>query len=238
MRKDVSSANPAARHVAAAGVARQPRGSGVQLHKVGLLFTAKQSFSTWEELGTELFSFADSSTWWIADWLVYGEFVFHDRYEEAIRRTSLSYQTLRNYSWVARRFPLSRRHQGLSFSHHLEVVALEQPEQDYWLGKASELGWSRNKLRREVRGSLLMRQGEPAQLEAGSDDAANDADRTATSPTSTLALLDTTSTSEARPLNLRFSAEDLESLERAARRDGESIETWAAKIVRRAIACS
>lgn len=238
MGKVVSSANQAARHTAAANVARRPRGSGVQLHKSGLLFTTKQSFSTWEGLGTELFSFADSSTWWIADWLVYGESVFHDRYEEAIRRTSLSYQTLRNYSWVARAFSLSRRYQALSFSHHLEVVALEQPEQDYWLRKAEELGWSRNKLRREVRSSLLMRPGDLTPSDADSDDEASGIDRTAAGSTSTPVLLDTTSAPEARPLKLQFSAEDLEGLERAARRDGEPIETWAAKIVRRAIACS
>ncbi|MFJ9634688.1 LmbU family transcriptional regulator [Streptomyces sp. NPDC101175] len=235
MRKAVSSAIQPARHVAAAGVARQPQGSGVQLHKSGLLFTAKQSFRTWEELGTELFSLAESSTWWIADWLLYGESVFHDRYEEAIRRTSLSYQTLRNYSWVARAFPLSRRNQSLSFSHHLEVAALEQPEQDYWLRKAEELGWSRNKLRREVRSSLLMRQSKLTQSDAGSNDEASGIDRLAAGSTSTPALLDSTSLPEARPLKLQFSAEDLAGLERAANRDGEPIDTWVTKVVRHAI---
>ncbi|MEU0104457.1 LmbU family transcriptional regulator [Streptomyces sp. NPDC006251] len=203
-----------------------------------MLFTAKQSFRTWEELGTELFSFADSSTWWIADWLVYGESVFQDRYEEAIKRTSLSYQTLRNYSWVARAFPLSRRRQGLSFSHHLEVVALEEPEQDYWLRKAEELGWSRNKLRREVRSSLLMRQSELTQSGAGGDEESSAVARTAAGSTSTLLRRDATSTAEARSLILQFSADELAGMGRAARRDSESVEAWVAKVVRRAIDCS
>ncbi|AXE89479.1 hypothetical protein C1703_31120 [Streptomyces sp. Go-475] len=237
MRKTVSPAGRSARHMAA-GAARQPRGSGVQLYKSGLLFTAKQSFRTWEELGTELFSFADSSTWWIADWLVYGESVFQDRYEEAIKRTSLSYQTLRNYSWVARAFPLSRRRQGLSFSHHLEVVALEEPEQDYWLRKAEELGWSRNKLRREVRSSLLMRQSELTQSGAGGDEESGAVARTAAGSTSTLLRRDATSTAEARSLILQFSADELAGMGRAARRDSESVEAWVAKVVRRAIDCS
>ncbi|MER7404535.1 LmbU family transcriptional regulator [Streptomyces sp. NPDC000070] len=237
MRKTVSLVGQTAPH-RAAGAARQPRGSGVQLHKSGLLFTAKQSFSTWEELGTELFSFADSSTWWIADWLVYGESVFHDRYEEAIKRTSLSYQTLRNYSWVARAFPLSRRRQGLSFSHHLEVVALEEPEQDYWLRKANELGWSRNKLRREIRSSLLMRQSELTQSGAGCNEESSGVARTAAGATSTLLQRDATSTAEARSLIIRFSADELAGMGRAARRDSESVEAWVAKIVRRAIDCS
>ncbi|MFF7788595.1 LmbU family transcriptional regulator [Streptomyces sp. NPDC007991] len=237
MRKTVSLVGQTARHMAA-GAARPPQGSGVQLHKSGLLFTAKQSFSTWEQLGTELFSFADSSTWWIADWLVYGESVFHDRYEEAIKRTSLSYQTLRNYSWVARAFPLSRRHQGLSFSHHLEVVALEEPEQDYWLRKAQELGWSRNKLRREIRSSLLMRQSELTPSGAGSNEESSGTARTAAGSTSTLLLRDATSTAEARSLILHFSADELAGMGRAARRDSESVEAWVAKILRRAIDCS
>ncbi|MEU0452290.1 LmbU family transcriptional regulator [Streptomyces sp. NPDC006129] len=203
-----------------------------------MLFTAKQSFRTWEELGTELFSFADSSTWWIADWLVYGESVFQDRYEEAIKRTSLSYQTLRNYSWVARAFPLSRRRQGLSFSHHLEVVALEEPEQDYWLRKAEELGWSRNKLRREVRSSLLMRQSELTQSGAGGDEESSAVARTAAGSTSMLLRRDATSTAEARSLILQFSADELAGMGRAARRDSESVEAWVAKVVRRAIDCS
>lgn len=237
MRKTVSLAGQTVRH-RAAGAARPPRGSGVQLHKAGLLFTAKQSFSTWEELGTELFSFADSSTWWIADWLVYGESVFHDRYEEAIKRTSLSYQTLRNYSWVARAFPLSRRRPGLSFSHHLEVVALDEPEQDYWLRKAKELDWSRNKLRREIRESLLIRQGELTPSGTGHDEKSSVATRTAVGSGSTLLLREATSTAEARSLILQFSADELAGMGRAARRDSESVEAWVAKIVRRAIDCS
>jgi hypothetical protein len=72
-------------------------------------------------------------------------------------QTSLDYQTLRNYAWVARRFNLSRRRDALSFAHHAEVAALPDPEQDYWLRKAESESWSRNKLRREVRESLRER---------------------------------------------------------------------------------
>jgi hypothetical protein len=110
-------------------------------------------------MGEQLFAVADSSTWWIADWLVFGESAFLDRYEEAIRKTQLNYQTLRNYAWVARRFDMSRRHGELTFGHHAEVAALDRPEQDYWLHKAVEYGWSRNRLRSEVRGSWRERQG-------------------------------------------------------------------------------
>jgi hypothetical protein len=130
----------------------------IALAKSGLVVSGSISFARWEEAGQRLISFAESSAWWIADWLVYGENSFHDRYREAIQRTSLSYQTLRNYAWVARRFELERRRDVLSFGHHAEVAVLESAEQDYWLRRAVELGWSRNQLRNNVRSSLRERQ--------------------------------------------------------------------------------
>jgi hypothetical protein len=222
-------------HVGAVSNTRRSLGLGVQLHKSGLLFTSKPSLGMWEKVGANLFSFADSSTWWIADWLVYGESTFHDRYEEAVKRTSLSYQTLRNYSWVARRFPLPRRRQSLSFSHHLEVVALEQAEQDYWLRKAEELRWSRNKLRAEVRSSLLMRQDEVARPGIQGHAEVESIDPAAAGP-SAPALADLGPAPETCLLHLQLSAEDLANFERAARKEREQVETWAARLLRRAVA--
>lgn len=128
----------------------------------GLLFARRPSLHSWKAIGEQLLAVADSSTWWIADWLAFGESTFKDRYLEAAKKTHLNYQTLRNYTWVARRFELSRRRDSLTFGHHAEVAALETPEQDYWLRKAEEFGWSRNKLRSEVRESLRERQDHPA----------------------------------------------------------------------------
>jgi len=129
----------------------------VQVTKSCLLFPKAQSLSSWEEIGRQIISISDSSTWWIADWLVYGENNFKDRYLEAIAKTNLNYQTLRNYAWVARRFDSSRRRDKLSFGHHSEVAALDPPAQDYWLRKAEGFGWSRNQLRSQVRDSLRER---------------------------------------------------------------------------------
>jgi hypothetical protein len=196
----------------------------------------KQSFSMWEQTGAKLFSYADSSTWWIADWLAYGESEFHDRYEEAIKQTSLSYQTLRNYAWVARRFPLPRRRQSLSFSHHFEVVALEQPEQDYWLRKAEELSWSRNKLRGEVRRSLRTRQGEVAQPDTDSRAGADDICPIGAGPATAPAQPGVGPTPEAGLLHLQLSADDLAKFDRAARKERQPVEAWARKILRRAAA--
>jgi hypothetical protein len=140
-----------------------PIDHSIALWKSGLVICNAISFQRWERAGSQLISFTESTAWWIADWLVYGENNFHDRYREAIENTSLSYQTLRNYAWVARRFDLPRRRDDLSFGHHAEVAALDLPERDYWLRKSEELGWSRNQLRNNVRTSLKERQAREEQ---------------------------------------------------------------------------
>jgi hypothetical protein len=115
------------------------------------------TFQRWINIGVRLSELATSSAWCLGDWLIYGETAFSGRYRDAVDQTSLDYQTLRNYAWVARRFIPGRRFPGLSFGHHAEVAALSDPEQDYWLRKAQELSWSRNQLRHEVRTSLKER---------------------------------------------------------------------------------
>lgn len=212
-------------HVAASGATEDNRSLGVQLYQSGLMFTSKPTLAAWEKVGANLFSFANSSSWWIADWLVYGESTFHGRYAEAAKRTSLSYQTLRNYTWVASRFPMSRRRHSLSFSHHLEVVSLDRAEQDYWLRKAEELGWSRNKLRTELRGSLLIRQGEQAPEDGSGRAAEGASEPVATGPEA-----------DRRLLHLHLSAEELAVFEKAASKEREQVETWAADVLRRAAA--
>ncbi|MGW0809506.1 LmbU family transcriptional regulator [Nonomuraea sp. NPDC002799] len=128
--------------------------------RTGLQFPTEIPFSNWESIGRQLSLIADSSAWWLGDWLVYGEKQYADRYRTAIERTSLDYQTLRNYAWVARRFGLARRRDKLSFAHHAEVAALSMAEQDLWLLRAEQQSWSRNRLRRELRQAAALKSGE------------------------------------------------------------------------------
>jgi hypothetical protein len=116
-----------------------------------LFIPSEMSFDSWRELGSQVVLVANCSAWWLGDWLVYGEQAYGDRYEQAITDTSLGYKTLRNYAWVARKFPMSRRRDNLSFGHHAEVAALHDDEQDVWLGRAEHSNWSRNQLRERLR---------------------------------------------------------------------------------------
>jgi hypothetical protein len=111
------------------------------------------SIEVWCQVGTQLFRLSEASSWWIGDWLVYGQNKFRDRYKRAMAETSLDYQTLRNYAWAARKFEPARRRTGLTFQHHVEVASLPPDQQDHWLDFAERLGWSRNELRKQVKAS-------------------------------------------------------------------------------------
>jgi hypothetical protein len=119
--------------------------------RTALFLRGELSYDDWRDLGEYLLTVADSSAWWVGDWLLFGKRTYADRYQTAIERTGFDYQTLRNYAWVASRFEPSRRQDNLSFSHHAEVAALEADDQDEWLRRALVEGWSRNTLRNEIR---------------------------------------------------------------------------------------
>jgi hypothetical protein len=121
--------------------------------RTALLLPDDLPLETWKQIGQQIHIISDASAWWIGDWLRFGRDKYPDRYKRAIGETSLEYQTLRNYAWVAGRFDASRRRDGLSFQHHLEVAALPQAEQDLWLERAERSGWSRNDLRLHLRGN-------------------------------------------------------------------------------------
>ena len=105
----------------------------------------------WEKWGQHIFVISDASCWWLGDWLIYGQENYPNRYKSAIEKTSLDYQTLRNYAWIARKFIPGRRREKHSFQHHAEVCSLPEEEQEQWLAQAEAHGWSRNELRRRIR---------------------------------------------------------------------------------------
>ncbi|TBL45502.1 hypothetical protein EYA84_00470 [Verrucosispora sp. SN26_14.1] len=120
--------------------------------------------TAWRNLGKQIFVIADSSAWWLGDWLIYGQSAYPDRYRHAIAETSLDYQTLRNYAWVARRFTPHRRRERLSFQHHAEVAGLPEQEQEAMLTQAELNGWSRNQLRRQIQQRRGVAKTQPAEI--------------------------------------------------------------------------
>jgi hypothetical protein len=118
--------------------------------RTGLLLPEKLPMEEWQRVGQRITAVADSSAWWLGDWLIYGRQRYPDRYRQAVKETTLDYQTLRNYAWVAGKIPQSRRRFALSFQHYAEVATLPEEEQDEWLGQAEMFNWSRRTLREKL----------------------------------------------------------------------------------------
>jgi hypothetical protein len=116
----------------------------------GLGLRAGMSFEAWVLAGRRISQISNAASWGLGDWLLFGERAYGRRYKAALEVTGFDYQTLRNYAWVARRYPPARRRLGVSFQHHAELAALPEPQQELWLERAERLGWSRNELRRRL----------------------------------------------------------------------------------------
>ncbi|MFD9888186.1 LmbU family transcriptional regulator [Amycolatopsis sp. NPDC059027] len=151
---------PSVHSLNAGGVVTRPKefpgvslpGLDISASPVGLSFGADIALPAWCRLGAHVSTLGMASAWWIGDWLVYGQDRYKDRYRRSMSEHSLDYQTLRNYAWVARRVEHRRRRRSLSFQHHAEVARLPGEQQTRWLAMAEERAWSRNTLRRQLRG--------------------------------------------------------------------------------------
>ncbi|MFC9056828.1 LmbU family transcriptional regulator [Streptomyces sp. NPDC057074] len=203
-------------------------GSQTTVRKSGMVFPENLPERSWERIGSNLRELVNSSAWWLADWLIYGESTYGwRRYKEAIERTGLDYQTLRNYAWVARRFEHHRRRDALSFAHHAEVTRLSPPEQDYWLRKAEQQKWSRNELRRAVRASLAVQSG-TAEAPAGGEEQ-QEVTRLAESAADKRRQKVTT-------LTIELSADQLDHCAKAAAAHGLPVDEWVARTLESAVA--
>lgn len=200
-------------------------GSQARVQKSGMIFPQNLSERSWERIGTNLRELVNSSAWWLADWLIYGEAAYGwRRYKEAIERTGLDYQTLRNYAWVARRFEHDRRRDSLSFAHHAEVTRLSPQEQDYWLRKAEQQKWSRNELRRAVRASLAA-QSDATEIPPSSGDEKQEVPRLATSGAAEKRRQKVTT------LTIELSVAQLEYLSEAAAAHGLPVDKWVTQVL-------
>jgi hypothetical protein len=129
---------------------KEPKKS-IASHRTEISLPDGLSLNEWRRIGHHINVIYDSSAWWLGDWLVYGQLNYPSRYRDVIAETSLDYQTLRNYAWVARRFPPKRRRERLSFQHHAEVASMADGEQDRWLDRAERDRMTRNELRSRIR---------------------------------------------------------------------------------------
>lgn len=129
----------------------------------------------WAAAGRRIGAVGRCIQWLLGDWIAYGNAKFGERYARAGKITGYDTQTLMNMVYVASRFPVSRRRENLSWSHHETLAGLESDEQDRWLDQATAHRWSVADLRMMVRASRSGRAAPEGHREVESIDAENSA---------------------------------------------------------------
>jgi hypothetical protein len=119
--------------------------------RTGLDIRGELTFEEWQALGNELAPVAKSIGFIVGDWINYGETRYGEKYHEALRATGLSYATLADYSYVARRIDFSFRNENLDFTHHKVVAKCKDPQaQRTWLETAEKENLSVARLRKSM----------------------------------------------------------------------------------------
>ncbi|MEI7913009.1 MAG: hypothetical protein WCK77_25595 [Verrucomicrobiota bacterium] len=133
----------------------------------GIQFNEELSFEEWDALGQKLAPIGKSIGFIIGDWINYGENRYGEKYDAALARTGLAYQTLRDFAYVAQKVELSLRNDNLDFTHHRVVAKLKSPdEKKHWLKMAVKHKLGIRRLRKSINYGRLATekevQGDPA----------------------------------------------------------------------------
>ena len=131
---------------------------------LGLKLPEQMSFEEWEVLGAHLRTITDGVQWAIGDWLVYGEGreEWGHMYERAEKILGIANATLRKYAQASNRWSPNRRRVGLSWSHHYELCALDDAEQDGWADAVEEHQLPKHRLRRSIAAGRVLTPEESA----------------------------------------------------------------------------
>jgi hypothetical protein len=131
----------------------------------------------WVACGKRLVQVRSASSWWIGDWMRYGNAQYGEKYGAASLATGYDRQTLMNLAYVASRFPVDRRRANVSWSHHAELAAMPEAEQEAWLDRIERDRLSVRSLREEARRELSTRRrshrppADPVELHRAEDQA-------------------------------------------------------------------
>lgn len=121
--------------------------------EIGLVFRKNPNLQEWLAMGENLALYHHSIPWLVGDWLNHGEKrEWGEQYTQALDQTKFSLSTLKIYKHVCARFPMEKRVEQLTFSHHSEVAPCDDEDAKEWLAKAVEHGWSVGQLRRAMNG--------------------------------------------------------------------------------------
>lgn len=132
-------------------------GAGARATTTALVLDEGLDQGAWRTILGRILRLSDSSAWWIGDALAYGEWRYGEKYRDVLEALELNYDRARDYAYVAGNVPPAVRLAELSFYHHRAVAKLVPSEQETWLARARDEGWSVKQLREQ-----LAREPEPA----------------------------------------------------------------------------
>lgn len=107
-------------------------------------------FDDWRRTGHAISRVGKAVPWWIGDWANFGECRYGETYAQVISELGLDYQTVSNYAWIARTYPVASRHEALSWRHHFDAAGLEEGERKVLLARAMSEGLTTREVRQEA----------------------------------------------------------------------------------------
>lgn len=124
----------------------------VTLTEIGLTITGEMQYDEWVDLMRTLVRLETAFQFAIGDALIFGEARYGEKYSQAMDATGLSYQSLANMVWVAKKVPIGNRKSDLSWTHHRAVASVDQCDQSGLLDMAKTNGMSAVDLHHHVSG--------------------------------------------------------------------------------------
>lgn len=122
----------------------------VEFTETGINIPANYKLSDLQQLTQLVAGIRDRSRWWLADCLNHGDH-YGDEWVQWLDTLGLEFSYLRNLAWIGRRVAPAQRRAELSFTHHQEVAPFKPEEQEMWLQRAIDNGWTKAQLRRQIR---------------------------------------------------------------------------------------
>lgn len=141
----------------------------VEVGEWGLNFKGQLTTEEWLDIALSIQKFDGKIQWYLGDLAVYAESDVtgwdkkredgKSKYDDLVAATGYGKDTFKVYGSVARRFSPQFRDNTLSslnevritFSHFQSVAPLDDNFAAYWLMKANDNAWGRDKLREEIR---------------------------------------------------------------------------------------